>query len=137
MSCQHGCNEIDIIRISDDEEYVEETDTGDKPLRDSKPMQIGRRSKSHMHEAHDEEAENANRLRLRREGQTAQRLAANAENTHSRHLGQEDQADKRSAADAEHIALSRRRRREDQSVRRSEALIKKASPAPPIVIRVT
>jgi hypothetical protein len=56
MSCQHGSNEIDIFGLSEDEEYVEETDTGDEPLRDSQPTQIGKRSKSHMHEAPDEEA---------------------------------------------------------------------------------
>jgi hypothetical protein len=27
MSCQHGSNEIDIFRLTEDEEYVEETDT--------------------------------------------------------------------------------------------------------------
>jgi len=59
MSCQHGSNEIYISGLSEDEEYVEETDTGDEPLRDSQPTQIGKRSKSHMHEVPDEEAENA------------------------------------------------------------------------------
>jgi len=74
MSCQHGSNEIDIFGLPEDEEYVKEIDTGDEPLRgqDSQPTQIGRRSRSHMHEAPDEEAENiAHRRRLRREDQTA------------------------------------------------------------------
>jgi len=70
-----------------------------------KPTQIDKRSKSHMHEAPDEEAENAHSWRLRREDQTAQRSAANAEN----------------------IAHSRRLRREDQTARRSAAAIKKSS----------
>jgi len=72
MSCQHGRNEIDLFGLPGDEEYVKETDTGDEPLRDSQPMQIGsqptqidNRSKSHMHEAPDEEAENAHSHRLR------------------------------------------------------------------------
>jgi hypothetical protein len=86
MSCQHGSNEIDIFGLPDDEEYDEETDAGDEPLRDSQPTQIGKISKSHMHEAPDEEAENALSWRLRREDQTAQRSAANAENGHSRRL---------------------------------------------------
>jgi len=67
MSCQHGSNEIDMFGLPEDEEYVEETDTGDEPLRNSQPMQIGKRSKSHMHEAPDEEAENAHSRRLRQE----------------------------------------------------------------------
>jgi len=32
MSCQHGSNEIDMFGLPEDEEYVEETDTGDEPL---------------------------------------------------------------------------------------------------------
>ena len=63
LSCLHECNEIvtDMVGLSDDEEYIEETDTGDEPLRsqDSQPMQSGRRSTSHMHEPPDKEAENA------------------------------------------------------------------------------
>jgi len=44
-----------------------------------------------MHEAPDEEAENAHSRRLRREDQTAKRLAADAENiTHSWLLRRED-----------------------------------------------
>jgi len=62
--------------LPEDEEYVEETDTRDEPLRDSQPTQIGKRSKSHMQEAPDEEAENAHSRRLRREDQTARRSAA-------------------------------------------------------------
>jgi len=79
MSCQHGSKEIDMFGLPENEEYVEETDTGDEPLRDSQPTQIGsqptqigsqptqidKRSKSHMHEAPDEEAENAHSWRLR------------------------------------------------------------------------
>jgi len=33
MSCQHGSNEIDILVLPEDKEYVKETDTGDEPLR--------------------------------------------------------------------------------------------------------
>jgi hypothetical protein len=62
-----------------------------------------------MHQTPDEEAENAHSRRLRREDQTAQRLAANAEN----------------------MALSWRLRREDQTARRSAAAIKKSSQVPP------
>jgi len=116
MSCQHESNNIDMFDIPEDEEYVEETDTGDEPLRDSQPTQIrsqptqiGKRSKSHMHKAPDEEAENAHSRRLRRVDQTAQRSAANAEN----------------------IAHSRRLRREDQTAQRSAAAIKKSSQVPP------
>jgi len=79
MSCQHGSNEIDIFGLPEDEEYVNEIDTGGEPLReqDSQPTQIGKRSTSLMHEAPDEEAENiAHSRRLRREDQTAQRSAA-------------------------------------------------------------
>jgi len=56
MSCQHGSNEIDMFGLPADEEYVEEIDTGDEPLRgqDSQPTQLGKRSTSHMHEAPDE-----------------------------------------------------------------------------------
>jgi len=128
MSCQHGSNEINIFGLPEGEEYVEETDTGDEPLRgqDIQPT-IGKRSKSHMHEAPDKEAENAHSRRLRREDQTAQR----------------------SAADAENITHSRRLRREDQTARRSAAAIKKScqvpraapvpvpAPASPIGNRVT
>jgi hypothetical protein len=32
MSCQPESNEIDMFGLSEDEEYVEETDTGDEPL---------------------------------------------------------------------------------------------------------
>jgi len=53
MWCQHESNEIDIFELPEDEEYVEESDTGDEPLRDSQPTQIGKRSKSHMHKAPD------------------------------------------------------------------------------------
>jgi len=125
MSCQHGSNKIDMFGLPEDEEYVEETDTGDELLRDSQPTQIGKRFSSHMHEAPDEEAENAHSRRLRREDQTAQRSAANAEN----------------------FAHSRCLRREDQTARRSAAAIKKSSQvqpaaqapalAPPIGSRVT
>jgi len=50
MSCQYGSNEIDMFGLSEDEEYVDETDTGGEPLRgqDSQPTQISKRSKSHM-----------------------------------------------------------------------------------------
>ena len=65
MSCQHESNEIDIFELPEDEEYVEKSATGDEPLRDSQPTQIGKRSKSHMHKAPDEEAENAHSRRLR------------------------------------------------------------------------
>jgi len=44
MSCQHESNEIDIFELTEDEEYVEESDTGDEPLRDSQPIQIGSQS---------------------------------------------------------------------------------------------
>jgi len=76
MSCQHGSNEIDIFGLPEDEEYVEEIDTGDEPLggQDSQPM-IDKRSKSRMHEASDEEAEKVHSRRLRREDQTAQHSA--------------------------------------------------------------
>jgi hypothetical protein len=75
MSCPHESNEIDIFGLSEDEQYVEETDTGDEPLRgkDSQSTQIGMRSTSHMHEAPDEEAENAHSRRLCRQDQTARR----------------------------------------------------------------
>jgi len=103
MACQRGSNEIYIFGLPEDEEYVEITDTGDKPLRDSQltqtgsqPRQIGKISKSHMHEAPDEKAENAHSWRLRWEDQTAQCSAANSENTaHSRHLRREDQTTRR------------------------------------------
>jgi hypothetical protein len=94
MLCQHESDEIDMFELPEDEEYVEETDTGDEPLRDSQPTQIrsqptqiGNRSKSHMHKASDKDAENAHGRRLRRENQTAQRSASNAENiAHSQRL---------------------------------------------------
>jgi hypothetical protein len=134
MPCQHGSNQVDIFGLPEDEEYVDEIDTGDEPLRgqDSQPTQIGTKSKSHMHEAPDEEAEYAYSRRLRREDQTAQGSAADAENlAHSRRLRREDQTAWRSAADAENLAHSRRLRREDQTARRSAAAIKKSSHVPP------
>jgi len=110
MSCQHGSNEIDIFGSPEDEEYVDKIDTGGEPLRgqDSQPPQIDKRCTSHMHDAPDEEAENAHSQRLRREDQTAQHSAAYAEN----------------------IAHSRRLCREDQTARRSAAALKKASQVP-------
>ena len=110
MSCQHGSNEIDIFWLPEDEEYVDETDTGGEPLwgQDSQPTQIGKRSTSHMHEAPDEEAESAHSRRLRQEDQTAQCPAAIAEN----------------------IAHSRRLRREDQTAWHSAAAIKQSSQVP-------
>jgi len=137
MLCQHGCNEINIFALPADEEYVEETDTGDEPVRDSQATQIGKRSKSHMHEPSDKDKENAQSRFLRQEDQTAQRLAANAEDAHIRHLRQEDHAAQRLAADAENIALSQRLRREDQSVWHLAAAIGNVSPAPPLASRVT
>jgi len=59
MSCQHGSNGIDMFGLPEDDEYVEGTDTRDEPLRDSQPTQIGKRFKSPMHEAPDEETDNA------------------------------------------------------------------------------
>jgi len=41
MLCQHKCNEIDLFELPEDEEYVEQTDTGDESVRDSQPTQIG------------------------------------------------------------------------------------------------
>ena len=97
-----------MFGLPEDEEYVDEKDTRDEPLRDSQPTQIGKRSTSHMHEAPDEEAENiAHSWRLRREDQTAQRSAADA--------------------DAASIAHSWRLRREDQTARRLAAVMKKSS----------
>jgi hypothetical protein len=32
MSCRHGSNEIDIFELPENEEYVNEIDTGDEPL---------------------------------------------------------------------------------------------------------
>jgi len=124
MSCQHGSKEIDKFGLPEDEKYVYETDIGGEPLRgqDSQTMQTGKRSTSHMHEAPDEEVENI---------------------THSQHLRRENQTAQRLAADAENIARSRRLRREDQTAQRSAAAIKNpsqlppASPAPPIASRVT
>jgi len=85
MSCQHGSNEIEMFGLPEDEEYVEETDPGDEPLRDSQPTQIRKTSSSHMHEAPDEEGENSHSRCLHREDHTAKRSAANVENIdHSR-----------------------------------------------------
>jgi len=122
MLCQHGSNEIDIFGLPEDEESVDAIDTGDEPPRgqDSQPTQIGKRSKSHMHEVPDEEDDNAHSRRLRREDQTAQR----------------------SAADSENPAHSRRLRWADQTARRSVVAIKKssqvlpASPAPAPALRI-
>jgi len=145
MSCQPGSNEIDMFGLPEDEEYVDEKDTGDEPLRDSQPTQIDKRSTYHMHTAPDEEAENiAHSRRLRREDQTAQHSAADAENiVHSRRLRRHDQTAQRLSADAENIACCRRIRCEDQTAWHLAAAIKKsyqpppASPAPPIASRVT
>jgi hypothetical protein len=92
MSCQHETNEIDIFELPEEVEFVEESETGDEPLQDSQPMQIrsqpmqiGKRSKSPMHEDPDEESENAHSWSLHHGDQTAQRSAANAETiAHSR-----------------------------------------------------
>jgi len=129
MSCQHGSNEIDMFGFPEDEQYVKETDTGDEPLRDSQPTQIAKRSKSHMHDAPDEEAENAHSRRLRREDQTAQRSAANAENIpHSWHHSREDQTARRSAA-----AI----KKSSQVPRAAPDPAPVPAPAPPIGSRVT
>jgi len=113
MSCLHQSNQIntDMFGLSKDEEYIEETDTGDEPLRrhNSDPTLSGKRSTSHMHKAPDEEAENAHSRRLRREDQTAQC----------------------SAADPENITDSRRLRRKYLTARRSAAAIKKSCQVPP------
>jgi len=92
MLCHHGCNEIAIFGLPEDEKYVEETDTGDEPLRgqDSQPTQIGKRFTSHLHEAPEEEAENAHSWHLHREDQTTQRLPPDTENANSRCLHRED-----------------------------------------------
>jgi len=112
MSCLHESNEIDthMFGLREDKEYIEETDTGDEPLRrqDSQPTQLGKIFSSHMHEAPDKETENA----------------------HSRHLHREDQTAQSSAANAENITHSRRLRREDQTAWRSAAAIKKSSQVP-------
>ena len=63
--CQHGTNVIDMFRLPEDEEYVEETDTRDEPLRDIQPTQIGKRCNSHTHKAPDQEAANAHSWHLR------------------------------------------------------------------------
>jgi len=114
MSCLHETNEIDtnMFGLLEDKEYIEETDTGDEPLRrkDSQPTQSGKRSTSHIHKAPDEEAENADSRRLRRENQTAQH----------------------SAADAKNIAHSQRLGRKDQTAWRSASAIKKSSQVPPV-----
>jgi len=92
MLCQLGPNEIDMFVLPEDEEYVKETDTRNEPLQDSQPMQISKRSKSHMHEAPDEQTENPPSQRLQWEDRTAQGLAANAEyNAHIQRLRREDQ----------------------------------------------
>jgi len=113
LSCLHESNEIDTDKfgLSEDEEYIKETDTGDEPLQrqDSQPTQSGKRSTSHMHEAPDKKAENGHSWRLRREDQTAQH----------------------SAADTENLAHSRRLFRNDQTAWRSAAAIKKSSQVPP------
>ena len=80
MLCQYGTNKIEKFRSPEDEEYVKETDTRDEPLQDSQPTQIGKRSKFHMHEAPDEEAESTNSRHLCQNDQTAPRSAADAEN---------------------------------------------------------
>jgi hypothetical protein len=122
MLCQLGSNDIDLIGLPENEEYVDEIDTGDEPLhgQESKHTQIGKRSTSRMDEASDEESENTHSGCLRREDQTAQRLVADAEN----------------------ITDSRRFRSEDQTARRLAAVIKKSSqaqpaPAPLLGSRVT
>ena len=129
MSCQHGSNEIDMFELPEDDEYVEETDTRDEPLRDSQPTQIGKRSKPHMYEAHDEEAEIAHSRRLCREDQTAQRSAANAENiAHSRRLHRDDQTSQHSAA-----AI----KKSSQVPRAAPSPAPIPAPAPPIGSHVT
>jgi len=124
-SCQHGTIEIDMFGLPENEYYVEETDTGDKPLRDSQPTRICHRSKSHIPDAPGEKAENADSWRLRRNDQTAQY----------------------SAADVENIAHSQHLRRQYHPARHSAAAIKNSNqvppdapapaPAPPIGSRVT
>jgi len=122
MLCQHGSNEIDMFGLPEDEKYIEETDTEDELLQDRQPcMQKGKRSKSHMYDTPDGEAESACSQRLPWEDQTAQC----------------------SGADAENIAKSRCLCREHQTAQRSAAAIEQssqvrpASPAPPIGSRVS
>jgi len=84
-----------------------------------------------MHEARDEEAENAHSRRLRQKDQTTQHSAANAGNAQSRHRCREDQTAQHSAANVENIAHSWRFRREDQTARCLAAETKKSSQVPP------
>jgi hypothetical protein len=103
MSCLHESNENDtnIVRQSEDKEYLEATDTGDEPLRrsGSQPIQSGTGFTSHKHDTPDEEPENAHRWHLRKEDQTAQHSAAYAEYLgHIKHLHRKDQTARRSAA---------------------------------------
>ena len=90
LLCQHGSNEIDMFGLPEDEEYVKETDTGDKPHQDSQPMQIGEITTSHMHEAPDEAAQNADSRRIRQEDLTAKHSEADAVTADSWHNHRED-----------------------------------------------
>jgi len=98
--------------LSEDNKYMDETDTRDQPLRRpaSQPTQSGNRSTTHVHEAPDGNAENTYSRCLRRENQKAHRLAA---------------------ADADIIAHSWRLHRKDQSARCSAAAIKESNQVPP------
>jgi len=65
MSCQHEHNRINIFELPVDEEYGNGTDTGDELQQDreptkrcSHPTPMGKRSKSSIHNAPDEVAEN-------------------------------------------------------------------------------
>jgi len=71
MSCQHESNEIDRFGLLEDEEDVDETDTQGEPLRDqaSQLTQVGMTSKSHIHEASHEEADNTHSRRRLQRGQ--------------------------------------------------------------------
>jgi len=100
-----------MFGLPEDMEYIEDTDTGDKPFRrqDSQPTQLGKTSSSHILQAPEEEGENAHSWRLHQEDHTAQR----------------------SAATAEIIARSRRLGRDDQTAHRRAAATKKSSEVPP------
>jgi len=95
MSRQHGSNEINRFELPEDEEYVEETDTGDEPLRGQHnlPIQIDERFISHIHNGPDEEPANFTQgRRLCRKDQTAQHSAEAADNiAHRGLLRHEDQ----------------------------------------------
>jgi hypothetical protein len=143
MLCQHGSNEIDMFGLPEDEENVEETDTGDEPLRDSQPMQIGYQptqigyhptqiciQPTEIGSQPTQIGSQPTEIGMISTYHTHQGTDKEAEIAHSRNLCRKNQPAQCLAANAENITHSRCFRRDDQTARCFAAAIRKSSHVP-------